>query len=92
MSGRLLALPHHMVYVKAYGFNLGSLRDVDLEGFAHCPLNVAVFQASAPAQDEGAPFVGIFHKESPKRYGHYSRGWTNDVEMRKLCSCLGRLR
>lgn len=48
-----------------------SLRDVDLEGFAHRALDVAISQATAPAENEGAPFIGIFHEESPKRYGHY---------------------
>ena len=72
MSGRLLALPLHMVHVKAREFSLGLLRDVDLEGFANCPLNVAVFQASAPAQNEGAPFVGVFHRNLQKKCGHYS--------------------
>lgn len=48
-----------------------SLRNVDLEGFAHRALDVAISQATAPAKNEGAPFIGIFHEESPKRYGHY---------------------
>lgn len=45
-------------------FNL--LANVNFEWLAHCTLDVAVFEATAPAEDERATFVGIGHSDSPK--------------------------
>lgn len=67
------------------------LVDVDLEGLTNRALEMAVFQAASPAQDEGAPFVGIGHSLDPHEDCHYSPCWTSGEEICRLSSCIGSL-
>lgn len=48
-----------------FPFGATTSADVDFEGLAHRALDLAVFQAACPAEDEGAPFVGVGHDLSP---------------------------
>lgn len=57
--------------IVSLAFSALSAADINFEWLSNRALNMAVFQAAAPAEDERAPFVGIGHDLSPMHRGHY---------------------